>query len=191
MIAYLRGKIIFKEADFLILEVNDVGYKIYCLALLLEEVSIGQELELHTYQYIREDAMDLFGFTNLEELEIFKKLNSVAGIGPKTALGVLTVSSPTEIMEAVGRNDPSLLTKVSGIGKKTAERIVLELKGKMPKALKVADEGSGNAEVIEALMGLGYKIKDAREAVRKIPKSVTETSEKVKAALKLLGAGRK
>lgn len=187
MIAYLRGKIIFKEADFLILEVNDVGYKIYCLASFLEDVVLGQALELHTYQYIREDAMDLFGFTNLEELEIFKKLNSVAGIGPKTALGVLAVSSPQEIFEAVGRNDPSLLTKVSGIGKKTAERIVLELKGKMPKVLQIADEGSGNAEVIEALMGLGYKIKDARDAVRKIPKTAQDTTSKVKAALKLLG----
>ncbi len=187
MIAYLRGKIILKESSSLVLEVNNVGYKVYCRPLLLEEVRLGQELELHTYQHIRENALDLFGFKNLEELEIFKKLNSVTGIGPKTALGVLTVASPEEIFAAVGRDDPSLLTKVSGIGKKTAERIVLELKGKLPQALKVAEESSGNAEVIEALMGLGYKINDAREAVKKIPRHVQETSEKVRAALKLLG----
>ncbi|MFA5189007.1 MAG: Holliday junction branch migration protein RuvA [Patescibacteria group bacterium] len=189
MITYLKGKIQYLGSNFLEVNVNDLGYKVFSIGKLLDKLKVGQEIELFTYQYIREDALDLFGFKSREELDLFEQLNSVTGIGPKTALGVLSLASPEEIESAIVRDDASVLTKVSGIGKKTAERIVLELKSKYKGKVDLCSRAAINSEdsdVLDAMVGLGYQLSDAREALRKLDKDVSGADEKIKACLKLL-----
>ena len=143
MIAYLNGTIINKGKGFAIIRVSDVGYKVFLNPTMLAEIVVGQELELYTHQYVREDSLDLFGFSSVSELELFELLISVSGVGPKSALGVLSVAGPEDIKNSIMRGDSHLLTKVSGIGKKTAERIVLELREKVGNL----ESGIGNKEI--------------------------------------------
>jgi len=133
MISYLKGNIIYKNNNYLILDVVGVGYSIYLSEKLLQEVKINSAATFYIHQHVREDALDLYGFKNVEDLELFGMLLSVSGIGPKSALGVLSVASSQEVIQSIARGDSVLLTKVSGIGQKTAERLVLELKSKIIK----------------------------------------------------------
>ncbi|MBX4189591.1 Holliday junction branch migration protein RuvA [Candidatus Parcubacteria bacterium] len=131
--------------------------------------------------------MDLFGFLDKENLDLFELLIGISGIGPKTALGILNVATPSLLRQAVASDDTSYLTKVSGIGKKNAEKIVLELRDK----LVVTSEDRqvnlrGESDVLAALLSLGYNERDAREVLKRIPKDLSGTSERVRAALKLL-----
>ena len=188
MLAYLKGKIITKGDRYLLVEHNGLGYKVYVTITLWADLDIGQEVEFFTHHHIREDASDLYGFKTQEELDFFEKLISITGVGPKSALGVMTVAEVKEIKAAIANNDPTILTKVSGIGRKTAERVVLELKEKV-EFLASKDEKESvetNAEVIDALVGLGYKINEARDLVRKMPIDLEGTSGKIKWALKNL-----
>ncbi len=190
MIAYLKGKIINKGQGYIILDVKDVGYQVFINPTMYTALEIGQEIEFYIHHHIREDAMDLYGFNTPEDLEMFKLLLSISGIGPKSALGVLAVSSVNEIRETIAQGDSSLLTKVSGIGKKTAERVVLELR---EKVAHLAD--SGNSQVsalagsdeIDALMALGYSLQQAREALRKVDPKTKDSGQRIKEALKNLG----
>jgi len=190
MISYIKGKISYIGANFIEVLVNDLGYKIFVTDNFLNKAKVGKEIEIFTHQHVREDALDLFGFDNREQLELFEKLIGVSGIGPKTALNVLSAATVEEIETAVIHDDVSVLTKVSGIGAKTAERLVLELKnkykGKTAPSAK-GSNGSEDADVIDALIGLGYAADDARTALRQIDKGLKGTDEKLKACLKLLG----
>jgi Holliday junction DNA helicase RuvA len=190
MISYIKGKINYVGANFIEVLVSDLGYKIFVTDNFLDKAKVGKEIEIFTHQHVREDALDLFGFDNREQLELFEKLIGVSGIGPKTALNVLSVATIEEIETAVIHDDVSVLTKVSGIGSKTAERIVLELKNKY-KGKAVAStkgsSGSEDADVIDALIGLGYGADDARTALRQIDKGLKGADEKIKACLKMLG----
>ncbi|MDD5341411.1 MAG: Holliday junction branch migration protein RuvA [Patescibacteria group bacterium] len=188
MISYLKGKIQYVGANFIELNVNDVGYKIFVAANILNKARVGQETEVFTYQNVREEALDLFGFASREELEMFEKLISVSGIGPKTALNALSVAKIDEIESAIISGDASVLTKISGIGKKTAERIVLELKNKYKSVSEVGGKimRSEDADVIDALVGLGYSVDQARDVLRRLDKNIKGTEKKVKAALQLL-----
>jgi len=188
MIAYLKGKIIAKGDRYIILEHDGIGYKVYITLTLWADFEIGQEAEFFIYHYIREDASDLYGFKTQEELDFFEKLISVSGVGPKSALGVMIVAEVKEIKAAIANNDPVILTKVSGIGRKTAERVVLELKEKV-EFLAGKDERASvkaDAEVIDALVSLGYKLNEARDLVKRIPDSLDNTSDKIKWVLKNL-----
>jgi len=189
MISYLKGKINYIGSNFIEVMVNDLGYKIFVTENFLNKAKVGNETEIYTHQHVREDALDLFGFDNREQLELFEKLIGVSGIGPKTALNVLSAATVEEIETAVIHDDVSVLTKVSGIGKKTAERLVLELKnkykGKTVPSLK-GSNASEDADVIDALIGLGYGADDARTALRQIDKGQKGVDEKLKACLKLL-----
>ena len=131
MIAYLKGKIIYKTLNHLVLEVNGVGYQIFVGENFLNELRLDTETEIYIHHVVREDASDLYGFKTREDKDLFEILLTVSGVGPKSGLGVLSLSSAGDIKEAIVRGDANLLTKVSGIGKKTAERIVLELKNKV------------------------------------------------------------
>lgn len=189
MISYLKGKIIHIGSNFIEVLIIDLGYKVFVTEKLLEKVTIGQEIELFTHQHVREDALDLFGFDNREQMELFAKLIGVSGIGPKTALNVLSVATIEEIETAVIHDDVSLLTKVSGIGAKTAERIVLELKNKYKGKVSATRKGSQNnedADVIDGLIGLGYSADQARNALRQIDKKIIGADNKLKACLKTL-----
>jgi len=184
MISYLRGKIHSVGTQTFIIDVNGVGYKVFAPTALLSSLISGSDFEVYTYYRGREDGVDLFGFPDQETLTFFEKLISISGIGPKTALGVLSAVSLDQLQQALLDGDLNSLTKVSGIGKKTAERIMLELQGK----LIVSSSGSSisDLEVLEALEGLGYSTSDARSAVSKIPSDVVGTQNRLKMALSLL-----
>ncbi len=191
MISYLKGKIINKGNGFVILEVNNIGYQVFVAPLLFADLNINQENELYIYQQVREDALNLYGFRNMEELEMFELLLSISGIGPKSALGVMSIASVADIKESIFRGDPGLLTKVSGIGRKTAERVVLELKEKIGKL--VVDDGGisksslGSSDEIDALMALGYSLSQARDALNGIDAKIKDSGERIRQALKILG----
>ncbi len=131
MIAFLSGKIELKTERFLILNVNGVGYKIYTSPLILDKLEKEQEAKFFIHLYPRENLLDLYGFLAFEELEFFELLISISGIGPKAAISVLSIASLKDLKASIASGQVSLLTKVSGIGKKTAERVILELKTKI------------------------------------------------------------
>jgi len=193
MISYLKGKTINKGPGFIILEVHDVGYKVYVNPTQYTEIKIDRILELYTYQHVREDALDLYGFKSLADLEMFELLLSISGVGPKSALGVLAISNTADIKDSIAQGDSSLLTKVSGIGKKTAERIVLELREKIMKTAggrRQATESGGiqaSGDEIDALMALGYSMIQAREALKKVDPKTKESGQRIKEALKNIG----
>ncbi|MFA5644048.1 MAG: Holliday junction branch migration protein RuvA [Patescibacteria group bacterium] len=186
MISYLKGKISFKLKNSVLIEVNNIGYSVFVGENFLNELKVGQELEIFTHQYVREEALDLYGFKTLEELSFFELLISISGIGPKSALSVLGIAKLSDIKESIVRGDSHLLTKVSGIGKKIAERVVLELKDKLFKLggdYDLSSSGS-SADEIDALMALGYSLPEAREALNKVDKNIVDSGEKIKEALK-------
>ena len=185
MLAYLKGKIINKIQNYIILCPENIGYKVSIGEKLFSEININEEIELYIYQHIREDSSQLFGFSDTEELEMFELLISISGIGPKAALGILTIASPKAIKTAIIKEDPSILTRVSGVGKKTAERVILELQSKVDEMSEIdKQEAQTNQEVIEALITMGYNVGEAREATKAIPQEISDISEKIKLALK-------
>lgn len=188
MIAYLRGTIINKGLNYAILENAGLGYQIYLADNLLADLKIGVETEMYTHHHLREDANDLYGFKTLADLELFELLLTVSGVGPKSALGVLAMATTDDIKEAIMREDANLLTKVSGIGKKTAERIVLELKSKIIRLSGATISSSSVAlaggDEIDALMSLGYSLAEARQSLNSIGPEIKDSGERVKAALK-------
>lgn len=190
MIAYLEGKVKSVHEKSLILLVGSVGYEIFATGTTRASLREGQELQLYISHVVKEDAQELYGFLTPEEKKMFVLLNSITGVGPKSALAVLELASPAEVTQAVLNHDPTLLQKVSGIGRKTAERIVLELKNKLAKDKEFLTlsrtAASYDAEVIEALEGLGYRLPEIRSALQKMGKDLT-TEEKIKGVLKFLG----
>jgi len=191
MISYLKGKIKHKNGGFVILEVNNVGYQVFISPLLYADLSLNQEVEFYTYQQVREDALNLYGFKNMEELGMFELLLSISGVGPRSALGVMSIATVADIKESIGRGDPALLTKVSGIGRKTAERVVLELREKIGKLAvgdgKLGGNLLGSSDEIDALMALGYSLIQAREALNMVDAKIKDSGERIRQALKKLG----
>jgi holliday junction DNA helicase RuvA len=188
MIAKLQGKIEYLKDNYAVVTVNDIGYKVHLSAYAFGKVAGMSEVELHIYTYVREDMLAMYGFLTLEELEMFELLISISGIGPKAALGILSIATPKTIKTAILNEDPSILTKVSGIGKKTAGRVILELKN------KVADISTGDKEeatidvdAIEALITMGYTNSEAREALKAVSADIKDVGQRVKMALKNIG----
>jgi len=186
MIYSLYGKIIQKGENFVVLEINQVGYQIFVTDFLLEKIKNSDQIKLFTYLYLREETIELYGFAELSELECFKQLNAVPGIGPKIAINVLSLVKIGDLKKAIQLENMELLTKVSGIGKKTAQRIIMEMKGKLEKIGGEAGDQS-SLEAIEALTKLGYPLNKAREVIKMIPEEIKGTKNKLKEALKILG----
>jgi len=170
MISTITGKVISNNGlELVVMTSGGVGYKIFVNPAKSDRWPTGSEAQILTYLAVREDAMDLFGFGAEAERQLFLKLLSVSGIGPKSALHTLSLGEVDEINSAIARGDADYMTKVSGIGRKTAERIVVELKSKMVSVGTVLGEVTGKmAEVIEGLIVLGYSASEAREAVKDI-----------------------
>jgi len=168
--------------------VAGVGYKIFVTDFAMGKMAGREEVELFTHTYVREDSLSLYGFLTLDELEMFEMLISISGIGPKAAIGILNIAEPKTIRVAVISGDSSILTRVSGVGKKTAERVILELKNRIAE-LPDEDQGVARAdsEAIEALTSLGYSAAQAREALKAVPEKVKDVSERVREALKGMG----
>lgn len=189
MISFLRGRVINKSLNYAIIETADIGYQVFAGETFLNDLPVGSEAEIYTHHHIREEANDLYGFKSLEDLELFELLLSVSGIGPKSALGVISIASAEDIKEAIIRGDANLLTKVSGIGKKTAERLVLELKNKVIRiggssTPSLSSLSSGSSDEIDALMSLGYSLSEARAALNLVAPELKDSGERVKEALK-------
>lgn len=189
MIRNLSGKIVLRSDSEVVIDVNGVGFLVFVSPHTSADLIDKEEVSLWTHLAVRENALDLYGFHNREELRFFQLLLTISGIGPKSALNIMSISSVEEIKRAVRENHPAYLTKISGIGTKTAQKIVLELKDKIGESEEGGTEAlKGEVEAIEALKSLGYSTQIAREALRDIPRDITETSERVREALKKLGS---
>ena len=194
MIHRLRGQLAEKDMEGVVMDVGGVGYWASTSASTLRALpAVGDDCVLHTRMVVREDAMLLFGFAGREERVAFDTLTAVTKIGPKLALAILSSLSPQEISEAVGRGDVVKLSSVPGLGKKTAERLVLELKGKNLSAFDPGIGGGGTSgsfmEAREALAALGYSIEEAEKALQAVPPQNT-VQRYVKEALRRIGSRR-
>ena len=176
---------------YAVIEVQGVGYKVYMTDDSLRGLKTGAEMSLLTHQIVREDALDLYGFRVEKDRAFFELLIGISGIGPKSALNILSLVSTDTLVSSIRSGSVTHLVKVSGLGKKTAEKIVLELKDKLGGMsgdnASLSAGMSSDMDAIEALKALGYETDEAREALKKIPADISETGKKVKAALKELG----
>ena len=191
MIAHIAGKLIHTDERFVVIETGGVGYKIFTPSetLLALNNKAGETAGLWTYLAVRENALDLYGFHEKETLVFFELLITVSGIGPKTALGILNVTTVKNLRQAIGTGETAHLTKISGIGKKIAEKVVLELRDKIDFLDSEKDYGDmrDESDALEGLKALGYAEREAREALKKLPREISRPSDKIKQALKLLG----
>lgn len=183
MIGSLRGKIFEVHPAYVLVEVQGVGYIVKASLPALSALKAGDEHLFYIHDHVREDARDLYGFATQEELAFFQKLISISGVGPKVALTIMSAGKIDNVRRAVMAGDLATLTSVPGVGTKTAQKIILELKGQL-----VDEQGANNEdrEVIEALVSLGYSTSQAREAVKLVDVSITSTSERVRTALRNL-----
>lgn len=190
MIASLEGRLAARGEDYLVLEVGGIGFKVHIPASLFSQLpGLGRDVRLHTYLQVRDNELALYGFASEEELGLFELLLGVNGVGPRTALSALSALRPEDLRRAVVQGDGELLRHIPGIGRKTAERIILDLKDKLGMeggptrgAPSVLD-----AEVVAALTTLGYSLAEAREAVGSLPAGELSLEEKVMWALRYLG----
>lgn len=196
MIAYLKGIIDIKRQDYVVIDVHGVGYKIFMPEGAIQNLEVNSEAKIYTFMRVREDDVSLYGFLNVEELAMFELLISVGGIGAKSAVGILSNIAPSKFALAVITDDVTTLKKLPGIGAKTAQRIILELKDKIKtqeateqeNEIKQKTEVSDSAkDAIEALQVLGYTRREVEEAISKIGESNLTTEEIIKQGLKYLG----
>ena len=195
MIYRLRGQLVEKDMEGVVIDVGGVGYRASTSAATLRTLpSIGEECVLHTRMVVREDAMLLFGFADRGERAAFDSLTAVSKVGPKLALSILSAMGPQEVAEAVGRGDVVKLASVPGLGRKTAERLVLELRGKNLAAFDPGilggDVGGPYVEAREALTALGYSMEEAEKALKEVPPQDT-VQRYVKEALRRIGGTRR
>ncbi len=184
MIGSLRGRVLEVHATFFILEVGGVGYAVKASSSVLSSVKAGDESLFYIHDHVREDSRDLYGFSSWSEQEFFEKLLNVSGVGPKVALTLMSSGSIGQVKAAVMQGDLALLTSVPGVGKKTAQKIVLELKGQL---VDVEDAVPGDSEVVDALVSLGYSAQQVRETLKFLPSTTTGIPERIREALKYLG----
>lgn len=190
MIAFLRGTIKEVEISSLILEVGGVGYEVRCIEreCLGFAGREGKELELYTYYHLRENAAELYGFLRKEERQMFVILIGISGIGPKGALNILNAAPLDVLQRAIAEGETSILTKVSGIGNRIAQKIILELKDKFSSDwAKLPGDIKKETDVLEALQSLGYARSDIQRALRDIPDGIERMEDKLREVLKILG----
>lgn len=182
MIAYLKGTVIHSADKYIILDVNNVGYKVYCNTLssrlMKSDTEEKPSLEFFIHTVVREDALELFGFFDEPSLKLFEKLIGISGIGPRSALGIVNIGTIESLTEAINKGDLGYLNAVSGIGKKTAEKIILELRGQISDLVL----NDSNSEVVQALKAMGYSERDSQMAAKNVEGKTV--NEKIKNALK-------
>ncbi|MBX4210695.1 Holliday junction branch migration protein RuvA [Candidatus Parcubacteria bacterium] len=189
MIGQLKGTVTHSDKRYIVLLAGHVGYRVNVTAETLEKLAKKkEEVMLWTHMAVRENAHDLYGFLTHEELGCFELLITVSGIGPKTALGILNIVSISTLRSAIARGEAGELTKVSGIGKKNAEKIIIELKDKLVSGDEDTTNFKDESDAVEALSALGYSQREARDALKKIPKTILGTPEKIREALRQLSS---
>ncbi|HDH31570.1 MAG TPA: Holliday junction branch migration protein RuvA [Candidatus Wolfebacteria bacterium] len=190
MIHSLLGKLIIKKRDFAVIETNGIGFKVLVSSKTFRTLpQLGSRLRIFCYFYVRQDGAELYGFLKEDELDFFKMLTSITGVGPRTALRIIGITSINRLLTAVNQRRTDLLIKTSGVGKKTANRIILELSDKIKssKDEELLSLMESDSDIEEALKGLGYKQREIQEALRKISSKIKKTEERLKMALKILG----
>ncbi len=188
MIGYLEGSIRAVRTGHCIVLTNGVGYKVFATKETLARLKSDEDAAFWIHTAVREEILDLYGFAGEEEMRFFELLLTVSGIGPKSALAILDIASVETLENAIRSGKSEYLTSVSGIGKKTAEKILLELKEKV--GVGASGAGGmlvGDVEALEAMRSLGYSAQEAREVLRKVPSHVEKSSERLREALRLLG----
>jgi Holliday junction DNA helicase RuvA len=183
MLSYLKGIVLYKGADFAIIDVENLGFRVYLPEKILEGLKIGDTGTFFTYEHLREDRRELYGFLTASDLEFFFSLLQVQGIGPRMAQKILSHAAASEVAKAIEAEDLEFLTKVSRIGRKTAEKLILELKGKLVREAPRHKD----PDLEEALKRLGYSSEEINHALKDIASNGEETTEqKLKSALKVL-----
>lgn len=196
MVAYIKGTLEYKGNGFVLVEAGGIGYRIFVSAATLAQMpQYGESVKIYTYMSVKEDGISLYGFSSGEEQELFLRLIGVSGVGPKVALGFLAQMKPQEIILAILSDDVKTLSKAPGVGRKTAQRVILELKDKFQTAEAIqwetesavsdkAASAGAKFEAIDALTALGYSRSEAAGAVNKVAAEDMTTEEILKAALK-------
>jgi Holliday junction DNA helicase RuvA len=183
VIAQLRGKPVRQATDGLVLDVGGVGYLVQATPRALAQAGRSKEVTVETYLHVREDALQLFGFADVAERELFEQLLSVSGVGPKVALAIVSGSTPPELRRAIAREDTARFEAIPGIGRKTAQRVVLELKGSPAVDAHPTAEGDGHVVARDALVELGYTVVDAESVLADIDPALPP-EERVRLALR-------
>lgn len=194
MIYSVSGRLALKEANFAVVESGGLGLKLFVSKQTLNGLPLfGTEVKFFCHLHVREDALDLFGFTSSDELEFFEMLISVSGVGPKSALAILDTAPLDELSAAIKEGRPDLLTRAAGIGRKTAERVIVELRSKVQssKSGAVVEKMQTDSDLVEALMSLGYHRDQARAALGKVDEGVVGTEARLRAALGILANKQK
>lgn len=194
MISYIKGEVVKKGIDFLIVDNNNIGYYINTSLSTLNKVSEGESASIQIYMHVREDIIALYGFLTSDELELFKKLISVSGVGPKAGLAVLSTYEANTVKEIILRDDSTRMSKVPGVGKKTASKIILELKDKVGSLenLSVSEspeiilqsENESTSDVLNALVALGFNTLEVKKVLDNIDFTNKTENEIIKEALK-------
>lgn len=188
MIGSISGDVKVLRAGYAIISAGGVGYKVAATRSTLVTLSVGSQTMLWTHLIVREDVLDLYGFETEEEMRFFDMLLSVSGIGPKSALAVLDIASIETLRSAISGGNAAYLTNVSGIGRKTAEKIVIELRDKVGVSAAASDASlRGDEDALEAMRALGYSAAEARDALRKVPTTIQSGTERLREALKIMG----
>ncbi len=193
MIGRLRGQLLEKDAPHLLVEVQGVGYELDApMSTVIELPATGSEVTLHTHLVVREDAQNLYGFLSLTERNLFRSLIRISGVGPKMALALLSGMSAEDLIRCVENQDAALLTRLPGIGKKTAERLVIELRDRVrelpartaaPSGGLQPDNGDARTDAISGLVALGYKPAEASQLLRNLPDNGLASDELIRQAL--------
>lgn len=191
MIGYLSGTIKAIRKNYLIVATDYVGYKVFVIPQISLTVEPGQKLSLFIHTHVREDQLALYGFSTLPELEFFELLLSVTGVGPRLALSIMSLADLEMIKSGIINEDASVFTKVSGVGRKTAERLIVELKGKLSeeaggKEEELKEISRAHADVVDVLLALGYSRTEARRALAEVSKNITKSEDKIREALRSL-----
>ncbi len=190
MIGYLTGTVKAVRKNYIIILTDHVGYKVFVTPQALLSLEPANKVEFFIHTHVREDILALYGFPTLSELEFFELLLTVTGVGPRLALSILSIQDLPMIKSAIVNGDPSIFTKVSGVGRKIAERLIIELKEKISEDMMDGEElvevSQKHADVLDVLLALGYSRSEARKALSEVPKDIADTEEKVRFALRSL-----
>jgi Holliday junction DNA helicase RuvA len=189
MIAQLKGTVVGTQERSVVVDVNGVGYEVFITRDLAAKLKVGAVATFYTYLAVREDAQELYGLSSQDHLNFFKLLLTVSGVGPKSALNILDIAKPEDIRQAIANQDADSLHRLHGVGKKTAERLVTELKDKLEALAGPSLVTSEQGALLEAITGLGYSVSEAREVAKQVGAQAGSLADKVRAALKLLSRG--
>lgn len=188
MIGSVTGEVTAIRAGYAVIAAGGIGYKVAATRSTLSGLSVGYPTMLWTHLIVREDVLDLYGFPTEDEMRFFEMLLTVSGIGPKSALAVLDIATIETLRNAIASGNSGYLTNVSGIGKKTAEKIIIELRDKVGLIAVGTDETlRGDEDALEAMRALGYSATEARDALRKVPATIKSGNDRLREALKIMG----